>query len=94
MVKFEKVYFSFQAFGIFDFKDSTTSTSTLCFYTSEQFLHRHLEGSVLTWTECLITDSTGVAVAAYLEAEAIRTGHGVHRTVVGSQSSRVSEGWY
>ena len=23
MVKFEKVYFSFQAFGIFDFKDTT-----------------------------------------------------------------------
>ena len=47
------------------------------------------------WMECLITDSTVIAVAAYLEAEAIQTGHGVHlRTVVGSQSSRVSEEWY
>ena len=64
-VKFEKVYLSFQAFGIFDYKDPTTSTSTLCFYTSERFPHRHLKGSVLMWTECLITDSTVIAVAAY-----------------------------
>ena len=73
-VKFEKVYLSFQAFGIFDYKDSTTSTSTLCFYTSERLPHRHLNGSVLTWMECLATDSTVIAAAAYLEAEAIRTG--------------------
>ena len=65
-VKFEKVYLSFQVFGIFDYKDSTTSTSTLCFYTSERLPHRHLKGSVLMWTECLITDSTVIAVAAYL----------------------------
>ena len=64
-VKFEKVYLSFQAFGIFDYKDSTTSTSTLCFYTSEQPPHRHLHGSALTWTECLVTDSTVYAVSAY-----------------------------
>ena len=66
MVKFEKVYFSFQAFGIFDFKDSTTFTGILCFYTSRQSLHRHFKGSGLMWMECLITDSTVFAVAAYL----------------------------
>ena len=64
-VKFEKVYFSFQAFGIFDYKDSSTSTSTLCFYTSEQPPHRHLQGSAFIWTECLVTDSTVYAVSAY-----------------------------
>ena len=64
-VKFEKVYLSFQAFGIFDYKDSSTSTSTLCFYTSERLPHRHPNGSVLTWAECLVTDSTVIAVAAY-----------------------------
>ena len=88
--KYEKVYLSFHAFGIFDYKDLTTSTSTLCFDTSEQLPHRHVNGSVLTWMECLVTDSTVIAIAAYLEAEAIRTGHGVHRTVVGSQSSGAS----
>ena len=88
--KYEKVYLSFHAFGIFDYKDSTTSTSTLSFDTSEQLPHRHVNGSVLTWMECLVTDSTVIAIAAYLEAEAIRTGHGVHRIVVGSQSSGAS----
>ena len=62
MVKFEKVYFSFQAFGIFDFKD----TMYLCFYASRQSLYRHLKESGLMWMECLITDSTVFAVAAYL----------------------------
>ena len=64
-VKFEKVYLSFQAFGIFDYKDSSTSTSTLCFYTSEQPPHKHLQGSALIWTKCLVTDSTVYAVSAY-----------------------------
>ena len=64
-VKFEKVYLSFQAFGIFDYKDSSTSTSTLCFYTSERPPHKHLQGSALIWTECLVTDSTVYAVSAY-----------------------------
>ena len=47
---------------------------------------------MLTWMECLVTDSTVIATAAYFEAEAIRTGHCVHRTVVGPQSSRVPTG--
>ena len=31
------------------------------------------QGSGLLWMKCLITDSTDIAVAAYLEAEALRT---------------------
>ena len=47
---------------------------------------------MLIWLDCLTTDSTVTATAAYFEVEAIQTGQGVHRTVVGSQSSRVPAG--
>ena len=95
--KLEEEYFNFQAFGTFDYKDRTISTRTrqlLLHFgkTTAQTPQRgtSIETGMLTWMECLTTDSTAIAAAAYLEAEAIRTGHGVHRIVIGSQSSGVS----